>query len=49
MHFGIAGVVSTGLATAILIAIAKATKGGFCRMTPAEIQKALGEASEQPR
>jgi len=49
MHFGIAGVVSTGLATAILIAIAKATKGGFCRMTPAEIQKALAEASEQPR
>ena len=49
MHFGIAGVVSTGLATAILIALAKATKGGFCKMTPAEIQKALAEASEQPQ
>lgn len=49
MHFGIAGVVSTGLATAILIALAKATKGGFCKMTQAEIQKALAEASEQPR
>ncbi len=31
MHFAIAGVVSTGLATAILIALAKATKGGFCK------------------
>lgn len=38
-----------GLATAILIALAKATKGGFCKMTSAEIQKALAEASEQLR
>lgn len=47
-HLGIGGVVSTSLATAILITIAKTTKGGFCKMTPAEIAKALAEAANKP-
>jgi len=46
-HLGLAGNIATALATGIFITLAKATKGGFCRMTPAEIEKALAQASER--
>ena len=37
-HLGITGNIATVLATGILITLVKATKGGFCRMTPTEIE-----------
>jgi hypothetical protein len=48
-HLGIAGNLATALATGMFITVAKATKGGFCKMTPAEIEKALAEAANKPQ